>query len=293
MKLVRTLAPLSLLALLGSACVTTGTHNEKVAELNKRNDEAQKQAAAQDQADKAKIAELEKQAADAQAKIKDTEGKLAETSAAREDVSKKLDEAMQQHTGERTEAFQNLAKAKAQLDAAGKQLEELNRAKAAAELRAETYRSLTKKLRAMTDAGQLKVKIRDGRMLIALPNDVLFESGKAQLKKEGKDALAQLSGVLKTFTDRKFQIAGHTDDDPIKTARFPSNWELSTARAVDVTRFVIEAGLDPKQVSAVGYGEFDPVVANDSPEHKAQNRRIEITLQANISELPAMDEAAQ
>ena len=180
MKLVRTLAPLSLLALLGSACVTTGTHNEKIAELNKRNDEAQKQAAAQDQADKAKIAELEKQAADAQAKIKDTEGKLAETSAAREDVSKKLDEAMQQHTGERTEAFQNLAKAKAQLDAAGKQLEELNRAKAAAELRAETYRSLTKKLRAMTDAGQLKVKIRDGRMLIALPNDVLFESGKAR-----------------------------------------------------------------------------------------------------------------
>jgi chemotaxis protein MotB len=135
----------------------------------------------------------------------------------------------------------------------------------------------------------LTVKIREGRMLIALPNDVLFQSGKATLKKEGKDALAQLSQVLKTFTDRKFQIAGHTDDDPIKTPRFPSNWELSTARAVDVTRYLIEQGMDPKQVSAVGYGEFDPVVPNDSNEHKAQNRRIEIALQPNISDLPPMD----
>jgi chemotaxis protein MotB len=142
----------------------------------------------------------------------------------------------------------------------------------------------------MTDAGQLKVQIRGGRMLIALPNDVLFASGRADLKKEGKEALGQLAGVLKTFADRKFQIAGHTDDDPIKTARFPSNWELSTARAVDVTRYLVDQGMDPKQVSAVGYGEFDPVVANDSSEHKAQNRRIEIALQPNLAEVPGMDD---
>jgi len=293
MHIVSRLAPLSLICLFGSACVTTGTHNEKMAELNKRNDEAQKAAAEADATEKARIAELEKSLADAQSKLKDTQGKLTDTTAARDDLAKKLDDATQKATGERTEMFQNLAKAKSQLDAAGKQLEELNRAKAAAEARAETYRSLTKKLRAMTDAGQLKVKIRDGRMLIALPNDVLFGSGQAALKKEGKDALVELTNVLKTFTDRKFQIAGHTDDDPIKTARFPSNWELSTARAVDVTRFLIDSGMDPKQVSAVGYGEFDPVVTNDSPEHKAQNRRIEITLQPNLSEVPGMDEAAK
>jgi len=270
-------------ALFGSACVTTGTHNEKMAELNKRNDETKKQAEEQDQQNKARIAELEKQLADTQAK-------LAEAGAARDELSKKLDAAMQAHTGERSQLFQQVEAARKELDAAGKQLEELKRAKAAAEQRAATYQSLTKKLRAMTDAGQLKVKIREGRMIIALPNDVLFDSGKAQLKKEGKDALAQLAGVLKSFNDRKFQVAGHTDDDPIKTARFPSNWELSTARAVDVTRFLIEQGMDPKQLSAVGYGEFDPVMANDTEEHKAQNRRIEIALQPNISDLPPMDD---
>ena len=279
---VRLLAPLSMAALFGSACVTTGTHNEKMAELNKRNDETKKQAEEQDQQNKARIAELEKQLADTQAK-------LAEAGAARDELSKKLDAAMQAHTGERSQLFQQVEAARKELDAAGKQLEELKRAKAAAEQRAATYQSLTKKLRAMTDAGQLKVKIREGRMIIALPNDVLFDSGKAQLKKEGKDALAQLAGVLKSFNDRKFQVAGHTDDDPIKTARFPSNWELSTARAVDVTRFLIEQGMDPKQLSAVGYGEFDPVMANDTEEHKAQNRRIEIALQPNISDLPPIE----
>ena len=277
------------LALIASGCVTTGTFNEKVAELNKRNDEMMQKANTEEAANKQKIEETQKQVADTQAQLKDTQGKLAAASASRDDLSKKLDDAMQKHTGEKSELFQNLAKAKQQLDAAGKQLEEVNRQKAAAEARAATYSDLTKKLRAMTDSGKLTVKIREGRMLIALPNDVLFQSGKATLKQEGKDALAQLSQVLKSFTDRKFQIAGHTDDDPIKTPRFPSNWELSTARAVDVTRFIIEQGMDPKQVSAVGYGEFDPVVSNDSPEHKGQNRRIEIALQPNLSDLPPME----
>jgi chemotaxis protein MotB len=297
MHSLRTAIPLSLAAaLLASGCVTTGTFNEKVAELNKRNDEAEQKAKAEDDASKAKIADLEKQLADTQAQLKDVQAKLKDTQShlaamtgSRDDLSKKLDAAVQKHTGEKSELFQTLAKAKQQLDTASKQLEELNRAKAAAEARAATYQDLTKKLRAMTDAGQLKVQIREGRMLIALPNDVLFQSGKATLKQEGKDALGQLAGVLKTFTDRKFQIAGHTDDDPIKTSRFPSNWELSTARAVDVTRYLIAEGMDPKQVSAVGYGEFAPVVANDTDEHKAQNRRIEIALQPNIADLPQGD----
>ncbi len=276
-------------ALLAAGCVTTGKFDETVAQLNKRNDEAAQNAKSEDDASKATIADLKKQLADTQAQLKATQAKLAEASGQRDDLSKQLDEAAQKHTGEKSELFQNLAKAKQQLDAASKQLEEVNRQKAAAEARAATYADLTKKLRAMTDSGQLKVQIRDGRMLIALPSDVLFASGNAHLKQEGKDALAQLAGVLKSFTDRKFQIAGHTDDDPIKTPRFPSNWELSTARAVDVTRLLIEQGMDPKQVSAVGYGEFDPVVPNDSKEHKAQNRRIEIALQPNLSDLPPME----
>ena len=86
----------------------------------------------------------------------------------------------------------------------------------------------------MIDAGQLKVVIRDGRMLIALPNDVLFDSGKTDIKPDGQAALAKVAQVLATIADRNFLVAGHTDDVPIHTARFPSNWELSTARAVEV-----------------------------------------------------------
>ena len=126
-------------------------------------------------------------------------------------------------------------------------------------------------------------------MLIALESDVLFDSGKTNLKPAGQTALAKVAQVLAGITDRKYQVAGHTDDVPIHTARFPSNWELSTARAVEVVNFLIANGMKPQQVSAAGFGEFDPVAANDSPEHRAQNRRIEIVLQPNLSELPSLD----
>jgi len=137
------------------------------------------------------------------------------------------------------------------------------------------------------------VKIRKGRMLISLPNDVLFDSGSANLKKAGRDAVAQVATALADFSDRQFLVAGHTDDKPIRTPRFPSNWELSTDRAVVVTRFLIGKGMKPDSLGAVGYGEFDPVFSNDSDEHRAQNRRIEIQLQPNLSELPSMNDLAK
>ena len=84
-------------------------------------------------------------------------------------------------------------------------------------------------------------------------------------------------------------VAGHTDDVPIHTPRFPSNWELSTARAVEVVYFLVAHGMKPQALSTSGYGEFDPVAANDSAEHKALNRRIEIVLQPNLAELPSLD----
>ena len=132
----------------------------------------------------------------------------------------------------------------------------------------------------MIDSGQLRVIIRNGQMVIVLPNDVLFDSGKTALKAAGQDAIAKVADVLKTIKDRRFLIGGYTDNVPIHSAKFPSNWELSTERAVDVTKFLIAKGMPPEQLAAAGFGEFDPVVANDSPEHKAQNRRIEIILES-------------
>jgi chemotaxis protein MotB len=127
-------------------------------------------------------------------------------------------------------------------------------------------------------------------MLIQLPNDVLFDSGKTNIKPDGQAALAKVAQVLSSITDRKYVVAGDTDNVPIHSARFPSNWELSTARAVEVTKFLVQKGMKPEVLAAAGYGEWDPVAPNDTPEHRAQNRRIEIVLQPNLSDLPPMDD---
>ena len=112
------------------------------------------------------------------------------------------------------------------------------------------------------------------------------------MKPDGKAALTKVAQVLSTVGDRDFLVAGHTDNVPIRTAMFPSNWELSTRRAVEVVHILVAQGMSPKVLAAAGYGEFDPVAANDTPEHRAQNRRIEIVLQPNLSDLPPLDESA-
>lgn len=258
---------IALLALC-AACVTTSSRDKAIADLNKQHQE-----------------ELDKTNADAQKT-------LAEATAAQKACETKLADA-QKHSDELNKLLQGTAADKDKLDkllaASNSQLEDLAKQKAAADARAATYQSLTDKLRSMIDSGKLSVKIRKGRMLISLPNDVLFASGSADLKKAGQDAVAQVAQVLSGFADRQFLVAGHTDDQPIHTRRFPSNWELSTERAVTVTRFLIEKGMKPDALGAVGYGEFDPVAPNDTDENRALNRRIEIQLQPNLSELPTME----
>ena len=91
--------------------------------------------------------------------------------------------------------------------------------------------------------------------------------------------------MLATLEGRRFQIAGHTDDEPIRVSGFSSNWQLSAERALEVVGVLIECGMQPETLSAAGYGEFDPLSPNDTAENKAHNRRIEITLQPNIDEI--------
>jgi len=167
-------------------------------------------------------------------------------------------------------------------------LEELRRAQAAADARAALFKEVALKLKRMIDAGELAVVLRSGRMVVVLPTDVLFDSGRTQIKPRGKEALSEVARVLASLAGRRFQVAGHTDDQPIRYSAFSSNWELSAARGVEVLRFLIESGMPPDSVSAAGYGEFDPVAGNDSAEGKARNRRIEITLQPNIDEFVAV-----
>jgi chemotaxis protein MotB len=276
-----------------SACVTTGTFDKKVAELDKLRADHDRAAVDREKDLKAQIDNLQSQVSEADKRISaltaerdDLRKKVDDTTALAGELRsrlQKLGQNVDKLTSEKGQLAQVLADAKARL-------EELRKQKAAAEARAATFRNLVARLKSMIDAGQLKVVIRDGRMLIVLPNDVLFDSGKTNIKTDGQTALAQVAKVLATIPDRNFLVAGDTDDVPIHTARFPSNWELSTARAVEVTKFLIANGMRPQVLAAAGYGEFDPVVANDSPEHRAQNRRIEIVLQPNLADLPSLGE---
>jgi chemotaxis protein MotB len=137
----------------------------------------------------------------------------------------------------------------------------------------------------MLDAGELNITLRSGRMVLVLQSDVLFEAGKAKVGPKGRSALIEVGRALATVKGRRFQVSGHTDADPIRVSAFESNWQLSSARALDVVDILIHAGVSPTALSAAGYAEFDPVAANDSAVNKAKNRRIEIALQPNIEQL--------
>jgi chemotaxis protein MotB len=165
------------------------------------------------------------------------------------------------------------------------QLEELRKQKAAADARAELFNQFVAKFKKMIDAGKVSIHVRRGRIVLSLKNDVLFDEGKTDLKPDGKQALTEIGQALKTVSSRSFQVAGHTDNLPIKNKDFASNWELSTARAVVVVKFLAQQGVSSNVLSAAGYGEFDPVSANADATSRAKNRRIEISLVPNIEEL--------
>jgi chemotaxis protein MotB len=171
-------------------------------------------------------------------------------------------------------------------------LEELRAREKQAQERLKVFSDMVNKFKAMIDSGKLRVRVVRGRMVVELSENILFDSGKSDLKKEGQEALTEVAAVLSSIPNRDFQIAGHTDDIPIKSAKFPSNWELSTARAVEVTRFLATKSVDPARLSAAGYAETQPVASNADAEGRKQNRRIEIVLMPNLDELPDLSSLA-
>jgi chemotaxis protein MotB len=147
------------------------------------------------------------------------------------------------------------------------------------------FKELTEKFQKMIDGGKLNVEIRKGRMSVKLPAGVLFDSGSAKLSRDGELALMEVAIILRTLTERKFMVAGHTDNRPLEDSTesgYRNNWELSTARAVTVTEFLIEARMKPENLVAAGYGQYDPVGDNNSADGRQENRRIEIVLLPNL-----------
>ena len=165
-------------------------------------------------------------------------------------------------------------------------------AKQAAELAKETelaqlkknQEDLTASLKSQIASGEITITRLKGKLTVNMVDRILFDSGLAEVKAEGRKVLAQIGSALNDVEDKNIRIEGHTDNIPISGElknRYPTNWELSTARATAVARYLQDvAKIDPARLAAAGYGEYRPIAANDTPENRALNRRIEIVLVA-------------
>lgn len=169
-----------------------------------------------------------------------------------------------------------------------KAMSELAALKADAEARAAQFNELLKQFKSLIDAGKLKVQIIDGRMVLQLPTDILFKPGKANLSEQGVAAIKEVATVLATI-NKRFQVEGHTDNNPIKNRKFKNNWNLAAARAQGVVDAMIEAGVKGTSLSAASYGEFMPAGTNKTKEGRANNRRINIVLVPDLSKLPGFN----
>ena len=168
-----------------------------------------------------------------------------------------------------------LARAKSERDQASQAKTALVQKVAAQDLTKQADDKLISDLRAKLDAHDGDVSQDANRISVNLVDQILFKSGDANISPRGKKVLDQVGAVLKGLSNKQILVGGHTDDRPIHTAQFPSNWELSTARAVNVVRYLAETvGVSPDKLTAAGFSQFHP----RSKTSKAKNRRIEILL---------------
>jgi chemotaxis protein MotB len=161
-----------------------------------------------------------------------------------------------------------LEQQKAQLESASKQTR-------------SQYDALVQNLTEEVKKGQLQVRQYKDMLTVDVAEQLLFDSGKADLKESGKAVLKKVGEALKGYEDKVIRVVGHTDNVPITKSlqkRFPSNWELSVARATTVVRFLQEVGVPPERMIASGRAEYQPIGENDTPDGRRKNRRTEITL---------------
>jgi len=152
---------------------------------------------------------------------------------------------------------------------------------AASEEQQRQYDALVKSLSTEVERGQLQVRQYQHMLSVELAEQIFFDSGRASLKPGGKAILKKVGEALKDYENKVIRVVGYTDNVPIGKAllsTFPTNWELSVARATTVVRFLQDVGVPPQRMVASGRGEYDPVVGNDTPEGRQRNRRIEIML---------------
>jgi chemotaxis protein MotB len=229
-------------------------------------------------AQKTRAEGAEKSAAEARAQVvateqarKELEVKLSEQLAVKEQKLSALEDERTRLSTERDQLSQAVQEKEAEL----------------ARLKA-TYEDIEQKLKAEISDGEIRLSQAEGRIQVDLVDKILFDSGEANLSERGAEVLARLGTVLSKVEGRSILVSGHTDDAPPSqrlAATFPTNWELSVARAVNVVRFLGEkASVPPGRLVAAGHSDTKPVASNATPKGRARNRRIEILL---IPDLPA------
>lgn len=273
-------------ALTATACVSKGTHQSTLADLS--------QARSGQDTLREEIVTLEERHDSLQAAMEtelarrdQTQAALQRTIADLEREQRSLEQQLEnaRADSERLETMAGLRGA--ELQSMRRRLESLRAVEQEVRERNAIYEDVISRFQSLMDGGQLSVTIDRGRMVIQLPQDILFQSGSATLGSEGRSVISQVGAVLADFDDRRFQVEGHTDNVPISTERFPSNWELSSARALAVVRLLTAQGVAPENVSGAAFGEYQPRASNEDRTSRALNRRIEIVMLPNLDVIAA------
>jgi chemotaxis protein MotB len=253
--------------MLTTGCVTQGKYDLAMQNARTLDEQLQAEKGARTAAEQ-KVGQLEEQVKglEAEKEALNTRLNTAEAGLSAGTAERR---ALEQKNAELTALNQELARS----------TKKLAEAKEALEKKSAEYENLSKSLEQEIAEGKVELSELKGRMTVNLKDKILFASGSARVGKEGESALKKVAEALKGVQGKIIRVEGHTDDVPTDPkGPFPTNWELSLARAMAVVRALQDAGVDPTRLSAAGYGPYQPIAANNSPENRSLNRRIEIVL---------------
>lgn len=278
-----------------SGCVAKSDFLAKVSELDGAKKDLANLDAKQKGTEKS-LADEKKKSDDLTAKVADLEKQKAALQQENANIKSTLETSRSQLTKDVVELknrlSENAARIKALEDELAAKNNEIAQLKAQADQLAQekeraiaqvkgTYDSLVTELKHEIKQGEIQITQLKDKLTVNMVDKILFDSGSAVIKKNGEKVLDRVAEILKGITKQQIKVEGHTDNVPISSRlaeRFPSNWELSTARATTVVRYLQGRGVNPGVLSAEGYAEYRPVSPNDTDEGKSANRRIEIVL---------------
>jgi len=264
-----------------SGCVSSGTYQQKKLQADGLEQSLQEQQAA--------YQKLSGENAALKGEVARLSGELAAVTSERtalgiskkglEESLKSTADAKNQKIGELSQKLGQLQSENTRLKDDVTQLQKLKEIEV--QKTSKTYENLLDSMKSEISKGEVTISELKGKLTVNLVESVLFDSGKAEVKPNGLIVLQKVIDILKSIKDKAIRIEGHTDNVPIVGAlarKYPTNWELSAARAINVARYLQQQGIDPALLAAVGYGEYKPVATNDTEEGRAKNRRIEIVL---------------